>query len=411
MPKRVKALSPPAVRALKEDGRYAVGGTHGLHLRIAGASRSWVLRIVVGSIRRDMGLGSFPEVSLAEARLAAAAAREKVRLGINPIEQRRGDAARDAILAAKSKTFKACAQIVIAQKKAALKNPKAAAQWESTLATYVYPTLASRIVGTITKQDIKAVLEPIWRTKHETASRLRGRIEAVFDYAKAEGCFEGDNPAAWKGALKPLLGEFKAGMQHFPSLPYADIAAFMVELRGREGVAARALEFAILTNARSGEVRGAVWHEIDLQAKHWTIPASRMKAGKEHRVPLSDDALSLLNTLPRFAGCDLLFPGARGNPMSDMSLTAVLRRMGRDAITVHGFRSSFRDWAGEMTAHPREVIEHALAHQLKDKAEAAYQRGTLLQKRAVLMSDWAKFVNTLPATDNVVDLSKRKRRA
>ena len=241
------------------------------------------------------------------------------------------------------------------------------------------------------------ILEPIWTTKTETASRVRGRLEAVLDWAQARGYRQGDNPARWKGHLDKLLPKPSKVQrtEHHAALPWEDMGAFMIALREREGISARALEFLILTAARSGEVRGMMWRELDLEAGVWTIPATRMKASKEHRVPLSQPAVNLLKSIKQLGAPkedDVVFPGPRrGNPLSDMSLTAVLRRMDRGDLTAHGFRSTFRDWAGETTAYPREVIEHALAHQLKDKAEAAYARGTLFDKRRSLMNDWGKF--------------------
>ncbi|WP_202904896.1 site-specific integrase [Marinomonas sp. S3726] len=255
---------------------------------------------------------------------------------------------------------------------------------------YAFPIIGHLPVSTINKTHVLNVLQPIWLDKNETASRLRGRIETILDYAKAKEYREGDNPAAWKGMLKPLLPEPSKiqTRKHHAALPYSDISEFIKELSKRPGIAARALEFSILTVARSGEVRGATWSEIDFDNKIWIIPAERMKARKEHRVPLSSGAMKILQELPRITGGNLVFPGQQGKQMSDMTLTAVLKRMDRKDLTQHGFRSTFRDWAGETTSFPREVIEHALAHQLKDQVEAAYQRGDLLQKRRILMEDW-----------------------
>lgn len=407
MPKKAKELTAKAIANLKADGRYAVGGVDGLHLRVAGASRAWVLRVVVGTRinskgspiihRRDIGLGSCADVTLSEAREKARELRKQVRDGIDPLEAK--EAEQRAKLAAKAederrKTFEECAKIVIAQKTDELRNEKAIAQWRSTLETYAYPFLNDgRKIDELTRHDVAKALEPIWQTKRETASRLRGRIEAVFNYAKGIEAFDGDNPAELKGCIEPLLGKQKKDKEanHHAALPYAEIGAFMAELRTREGMSARALEFSILTAARSGEARGATWAEIDFAAKVWTIPGERMKAGREHRVALCDAAIALLRSLPRIEGDDTVFAAPRGGVMSDMSLTAVLRRMGRGDLTQHGFRSTFRDWAGETTAHPREVIEHALAHRLKDKAEAAYARGDLMAKRQRLMADWGRY--------------------
>ena len=249
----------------------------------------------------------------------------------------------------------------------------------------------------------------LWHAKTETASRLRGRLESILDWAAFRGYREGENPARWKGHLEhelPARSKVQK-IEHHAALPYAELGAFMVELRKREGLSARALEFAILCASRSGEVRGATWAEIDLPGRIWTVPAERMKAGKEHRVPLSDEAVKLLEALPRIVGNDYVFPAPRGGQLSDMALTAVLRRMERGGLTQHGFRSTFRDWAGETTAYPREVCEHALAHKLADGVEAAYQRGDLLAKRARLMADWARYCGTVQGkAENVVAMKK-----
>jgi integrase len=407
MPKKAKELTAKAISNLKADGRYAVGGVDGLHLRIAGASRAWVLRVVVGTRinaegspvihRRDIGLGSFDDVTLAEARDKARELRKQVREGIDPLEAK--EAEQRAKLAAKAederrKTFKECAESVIEKKGKELRNTKALAQWRSTLEKYAYPVLNDgRKIDELKKQDVLRVLKPIWSEKTETASRLRGRIETVFDYAKANDAYHGDNPAAWKGMLEPLLPKPNKVKQvkHHAALPYAEIGAFMAELRKREGMSARALEFSILTAARSGEARGALWGEIDMDAKVWILPRERMKADKEHRVALCDAAIALLRSLPRIEGDDTVFAAPRGGALSDQAFQKLFERMGCENITQHGFRSTFRDWAGETTAHPREVIEHALAHSLKDKAEAAYARGDLMAKRQRLMADWGRY--------------------
>ena len=400
MPKKAKELSALAVSRLKDEGRYAVGGAAGLHLRIIGGSRSWVLRIKIGSKRSDIGLGPYPEVSLAEARDSAREQRKKVRDGIDPLLEKRDAKAALRIERAKAKTFEECATAYIEANKAGWKSDKHAKQWGATLDTYANPKIGSLSVASIETAHILNIIEPIWATKTETASRLRGRIENILDWAKVRGYRDGENPARWRGHLdKTLPARNKVQkVKHHTALPYSELGKFMADLRKRKGLASRALEFSILTAARSGEVRGATWAEIDIVGKTWTIPADRMKAGKEHRVPLSDAAIGLIEALPRVKGTDYVFPAARGGQLSDMALIAVMRRMDREGLTQHGFRSTFRDWAGETTAYPREVIEHALAHQLKDKAEAAYQRGDLLTKRARLMADWSTYCGQITKT-------------
>ena len=415
MPKKAKELSALAVSKLKTDGRYAVGGVDGLHLRVVGGSRAWVLRIAVGSRvdsdgrtsvhRRDVGLGSYPEVSLAEARDRARELRKQVRDGVDPVLKRQAVKVQSALETAKAKNFEECADAYIDANRAGWKNEKHAQQWQNTLATYVHPkfghlpvaSIDTGMVLDVLQQSVGSAGQTLWLNKTETASRLRGRIESILDWATFRGYRHGNNPARWKGHLEhelPARNKVQK-VEHHAALPYAEIAAFMAELRLKEGVSARALEFAILTAARSGEVRGAKWSEIDLNARIWTIPGERMKAGKEHRVPLAHEAITLLKALPREDGVNHVFLAPKGGQLSDMALTSVLRRMGRSGLTQHGFRSTFRDWAGETTAYPREVCEHALAHRLADGVEAAYQRGDLLAKRAGLMSDWARYCSTV----------------
>lgn len=415
MPKKAKELSALAISKLKTDGRYAVGGADGLHLRVVGGSRAWVLRIAVGSRvgsdgrtsvhRKDVGLGSYPEVSLAEARDRARELRKQVRDGVDPVLKRREAKVESALKTAKAKTFEECADAYIDANRAGWKNEKHAQQWQNTLATYVHPkfgrlpvaSIDTGMVLDVLQQSVGSAGQTLWLNKTETASRLRGRIESILDWATFRGYRQGNNPARWKGHLEhelPARNKVQK-VEHHAALPYAEIAAFMAELRLKEGVSARALEFAILTAARSGEVRGAKWSEIDLDARIWTIPGERMKAGKEHRVPLANEVVTLLKALPREDGVNYVFLAPKGGQLSDMALTSVLRRMGRSGLTQHGFRSTFRDWAGETTAYPREVCEHALAHRLADGVEAAYQRGDLLAKRAGLMSDWARYCSTV----------------
>jgi len=342
----------------------------------------------------EMGLGSCITVDLAGARAKARACRQMLLDGVDPLGQRRDARRAHALDEAKRITFDECAAAYIDAHRGSWKNAKHVAQWENTIATYASPLIGGLPVAAVDTDLVVKVLRPIWRNKTETAVRLRGRIEAILGWATVSKFRQGDNPARWRGHLDNLLANPNkiAPVKNHPALPWRDVGGFMDELRACEGVAARAIEFTILTACRSGEVRGARWSEIDLVAKVWTIPAGRMKAGKEHRVPLSIAAMVLLKSLERVG--DVVFPG-RGKdlPLSDMSLTAVLRRMGHGDITVHGFRSTFRDWCSEeaSNAFSREVCEHALAHSLPDKVEAAYRRGDLFEKRVTLMQAWASY--------------------
>lgn len=407
MGRTIGKLSALAVARTTKPGYHHDGG--GLYLQVtASGAKSWVFRFkspVTGKMC-EMGLGAFASVPLIRSRALAASSREAVAAGRDPKLER--DAARAAARAqtASARTFAQCSAAYIDAHRAGWRNDKHAGQWASTLATYADPVFGTLPVQEINTAMVLRVLEPIWRTKPETASRLRGRIESVLAWATTHGYRRGDNPASWRGHLDNLLPARTAvrAVEHHAALPYAQMREFIADLRTRDGMAARALGFAILTAARSGEVRGATWDEIDLPGKTWTVPASRMKARREHRVPLSDEAVALLSALPRMTDTNLVFPAPRGGPLSDMTLTAVLRRMGRADVTCHGFRSTFRDWAGETTAFPREVIEHALAHQLKDKAEAAYQRGDLLAKRALLMQAWADYCARTATEGTVIPL-------
>ena len=313
---------------------------------------------------------------------------------------------------AKDLTFKQAAVAYIAAHEAGWRNAKHAAQWKSTLETYAYPVVGSLLVRDIDLTHVLAILEPLWKTKTETATRLRGRIEQVLDWATARGHRDGLNSARWRGHLDKMLARPSkvARVVHRAALPVAEVGSFMAALREADGVGARALEFAILTAARSGEVRGASWSEIDLDTATWTIPGERMKMGREHRVPLSGPAVKLLRALTRVAGSDLVFPAPRGGQLSDMTLTAVLRRMKIPAVP-HGFRSTFRDWASERTNYPRDAAEMALAHAIGDKVEAAYRRGDLFDKRRRMMADWATFCGRLPAGNNVTPMTIGKQRA
>ena len=393
MPKIAKELSALEVGRLKTEGIYFVGGVAGLILQVsASGARSWILRTKIGGKRREIGLGAYPGVTLAQAREKARSTREAIEQGRDPVAER--IAARSALLAdrATTATFEEAARQFITAKSAEWKNAKHGQQWTNTLETYAFPIVGKIAAAEVALPHILKILEPIWTTKTETATRLRGRIESVLDWATVRGFRKGENPARWKGHLDKILpapGKV-AKVEHHSAIAIDSLGAFVEALRRREGIAARALEFLILTAVRSGEIRGATWSEIDLAGRAWTIPPERMKAGKEHRVPLSDQAVALLKALPRFVGNDLVFPAPRGGMLSDMTLTAVMRRMDREEVP-HGFRSTFRDWASERTNYPREVCEMALAHAIGNAVEAAYRRGDLFEKRARMMQEWAKF--------------------
>lgn len=409
MPKKAKELSAIEVQRLTTEGLHFVGGVAGLALQVLpSGGRSWVLRTKVGSKRRDMGLGGFPDVPLADARAAARAARAKIRAGVDPIEEAR--ALRSLLKASQAAalTFEQCAGEYIKAHKSGWKSEKHAQQWTNTLGTYAFPHLGSILVRDIALANVLAVLKPIWETKTETASRVRSRVELVLDWATAHGYREGLNPARWRGHLDKILPKPSkvAKVEHREALPVSEVGAFMVMLRSMEGVGAKALHFAILTAARSGEVRGATWDEFDLTAKMWTIPAARMKAGKEHRVPLSDDAVKIIKAQPPIANSPYVFTAPRGGQLSDMTLSAVTRRMGA-ACVPHGFRSTFRDWVSERTSYPGDMAEMALAHTISDKVEAAYRRGDMVEKRRRLMNDWAKFCGTVEAKGDVIPIKRK----
>lgn len=338
------------------------------------------------------GLGSFPSVTLADAREKARAYRAQVDVGGDPIAKRLAAVSAAAAERSLMQTFETTAQAYIAQHEKSWKSAKHAAQWVATLESYAFPVLGAMMVRDIAPAHVIKAIEPIWLSKTETATRVRSRIELVLDFAAARGLRQGPNPARWRGNLDAALPRASkvAKVEHHPAVPVDEASAFVLRLRRQDGWGARALEFAILTAARSGEVRGATWAEIDLPAALWNVPAERMKAGRQHRVPLSQPALALLSKAGPREPQDLVFPGQRGS-LSDMSLTAVLRRM-QVAATVHGFRSTFRDWVAERTGHSNEIAEMALAHAVGDKVEAAYRRGDLLAKRAQMMEDWARFL-------------------
>jgi integrase len=411
MGKRAKEVSAELLRRLHGRHKelrtarlYAVGGVAGLFLRITpSGAASWILRVIVAGRRRDIGVGSYPEVGLAKAREKAKEMRDEIAQGQDPIAERldaRLAKRAAATAAAKRVTFNDCVARFLLMKAKEFTNPKHISQWESTLRDYAAPVIGDRPVGEITRVDIEAVLVPLWETKTETATRVRGRIEAVLNWATVNGYRHGDNPARWKGnlaAVLPAPTKLKA-VKHHKALPWRDIYLFMLSLRERQGVSARCLEFLILTGTRSGEARGAKWDELDLSARLWTIPAERMKMGKQHIVPLCDDAIALLERTPRLS--EIIFPSPSGGVLSDVGLTKPLRLMGLD-VTVHGFRSTFRDWMAECTNHPHYVQEMALAHGVGSEVEKAYRRGDLLAKRTELMRDWCRYINT--PTDGEID--------
>jgi integrase len=408
MARQQQRLSALQVNKLTIPGLYGDGGGLTLQITPTGA-KSWLFRYMVAGKSFGMGLGPTHTVSLAEARQKALEARKLLIDGINPLAAKKQNQIAAALADAKMMTFDQCANAYILAHKASWKNAKHADQWTNTLKTYASPVFGHLPVAEIDTGLVVKCLAPIWKNKTETASRVRGRIESVLGWATTSEYRTGENPARWKGHLENLLATISKSSRtkNHPSLPWQRIGAFMSALRMREGVSARAVELAILTACRSGEVRGARWSEFDTASKLWTIPAERMKAKREHQVPLSDAALALLESITKGNDADVVFAGTKGQPLSDMSLTAVIRRMNGDekpiwldangeGITVHGFRSSFRMWAAETTNYPREVAEHALAHQLPDAVERAYQRGSQFAKRAALMAEWAIYCATVP---------------
>ncbi|ARE81888.1 prophage CP4-57 integrase [Roseovarius mucosus] len=431
MPKIARELTALDVKRLTHPGGkrnvlFPVGGVPGLHLQVSpNAGRSWVLRVMVGTKRRDIGLGGFPGVTLSQARDKAREARDKIERGLDPVEERK--AAKAALVAAQRRglTFADAVDKALAAKLDAFKNAKHRQQWENTLAAYATPELGKMLVQDITTQDILRVLKPLWMKKTETASRLRGRIETVLSWATVAGHRTGDNPARWAGNLKELLPPPSkvANESNHPALALEDAPRWFAALQARDGFGARALEFAALTATRSQEVRGALWDEIDLKAALWIIPGARMKMGKEHRVPLSDRAVKMLEALPRLEGNPLVFPAARGGKLSDMTLSATMKRMhdaevaqggtgfldrtsNRPAVP-HGLRSTFRDWVGEKTAFPGDMAEVALAHKISNAVEASYRRGDMIDKRRRMMGDWAKFLFGVNSFGTVVVLGDR----
>ncbi len=417
MPKVAAELGPLDVKRLAHPGgkgnaMVSVGGVAGLYLQLTPkGGRTWILRMLVGGRRRDIGLGGYPTVTLAQARDKAREARDKVERGVDPVEERKAAKARLVEARRKGMLFSEAVDKALAAKLDAFRNEKHRAQWRSTLDRYAMPELGALPVGGIDAAAVLRVLQPIWATKTETAVRVRGRIEAVLSWATVAGHRTGDNPARWAGNLKELLPAASkvAKESNHPALQLDVAAAWMADLRKREGFPARALEFLALTAARSGEVRGVTWDEIDLERGLWTVPARRMKMQREHRVPLTTEAVALLKGLPRLDGNLLVFPSAKGGQLSDMTLSMLMRRQHAAAVdgggvgyldrvskrpaVPHGLRSTFRDWVAERTNFPGEMAEVALAHRISSAVEAAYRRGDMIEKRRRMMADWAAFLS------------------
>jgi integrase len=403
----IHRLNPRKV-ATATPGKYEDGG--GLRLVVSNAgAKKWVLRFSINGKRREMGLGSFPDVELGEARSKASECRKLATEGKDPIETRK--AKPEAI-----PTFTSCAARYIRAHRRSWKNAKHARQWVSTLKTYARPVIGSKLVDAVTTQEVLEILSPIWTTKTETAKRIQGRIENVLDFAAAHKYRDRLNPARWRGHLDMLLpkpARVKT-VKHHPAMPYKDVPAFMGELSQNNSVSALALRLLILTATRTSEVLQAQWSEIDMENAVWTIPAARMKARREHRIPLSDTMLTDLKALPRIEGNPYLFPGARyGKPLSNMALLQLMRGMGYGVkgengdYVPHGFRSSFRDWSGEVSSFPRDVAEMALAHTIENKVEAAYRRGDLFEKRNLMMQAWSNYLHEHQCNVKVLEFNKR----
>jgi len=387
----IHKLSAAGVEKQQKPGRYGDGG--GLWLQVTKAgTKSWLFRYMIEGRAREMGLGALHTVSLKKARAKAQRCRELLDEDVDPLEDRE----RQRAAQQKSKTFEDCTRAYLEAHESKWSNDKHRWQWENTLRRFAFPVIGKLPVSEINVHHVERILKPIWQTKTETAVRTRGRIEAVLAWAKVKKYCDGENPATWTNNLDKLLpapSEIRK-VENLAAMPYADVPEFIARLRQREGIASRALEFTILTAARTTETIGAQWAEIDLYAKTWTVPAERMKAGKEHVVPLPDRAVEILREMESVKSSEWVFPGwRRGEPLSNMAmLSAIKKGMGIKGITVHGFRSTFRDWVADKTDFPREVAEHALAHKLPDKVEAAYQRSTLIDKRRELMAAWAEYL-------------------
>lgn len=422
MKRSIHKLSARTVEAKRKPGLYGDGG--GLYLQIGpSGSKAWLFRFMLRGRAREMGLGSINARSLTEARDEAQACRKLLLQGKDPIDTRDAQDERERLTAAKAITFRECAAAYIEAHKAGWKNGKHGEQWKNTLDTYAAPIIGdlsvqgvdTGLVLRVLQQEVDDAKEKkgqLWNVRPETASRVRGRVEAVLDWATARGFRAGENPARWRGHLDKLLPKRSKvkSVEHHAALPYLEVGAFVAQLQEQPGVASRALEFAIVTATRTQEVIGAKWDEIDLARKTWTIPAARMKAHREHRVPLSDRAVKIMEQMSKGKHSDYVFPGGRDDePLSNAAMLALLkRRMGRADLTVHGFRSTFRDWTAEQSTFPREVAEAALAHVLSDKTEAAYQRGDLFEKRRKLMQAWADYVSRQRSGAGVSQLSRAR---
>lgn len=409
MPKIAKELSAMEIKRLNKPGRHAVGYIPGLLIVVKDSgSKSWMLRTMIGNRRCSIGLGPYPEISLSEARDKARAYKRDIREGKDPLVEKRRIKAGLMRLNGRL-TFSEVTRLCHEKRVEGFKNEKHKKDWISSIERFAYPLIGKLPVDEVDLHHILKILEPIWTEKTETATRLRQRLEAVLSFATVCGYRKGDNPARWKNHLDAILPKPNKvkKVTHFPALPWQDIGAFMDKLRKRDGMGARCLEFIILTACRSGEARLAVWDEVDFKNKVWTIPGERVKTGKEHKVPLVPDAVKLLKSLPRFQGSNFIFTAARGGPLSDMSISAVCRRMKVDAVP-HGFRSTFRDWCAECTNFPREVAEQALGHAIGNAVEAAYRRGDLFDKRRNLMTAWAEYCNKIQTNDKAIITPIRK---
>lgn len=406
MARALNKLTDTECRAASKKGMLGDGGGLYLNVRPSG-SKAWAFVWTEGRAledgrqtkgkRNELGLGSYPAVPLAKARKLAAEYREAIAAGENPIAARRKE---------QEPTFAECADKFLASMETQWRNQKHRAQWRMTLTKYAKP-IASKRVSAIGTDDVLSVLNPLWQKRPETASRLRGRIERVLNFAKARGWRTGENPALWRGHLKNILpARQRLTRGHHAAMAYREVPAFVQSLAGREALAARALEFLILTAARSGEVLGATWNEFDLDAGLWTVPARRMKAGKEHRIPLSMPALAIVKALHETRNSEYVFPGyAKGKPLSNMAFAMLMKRAGVSNYTAHGFRSAFRDWAGDATSFPRDVAEQALAHRVGDATELAYRRSDAIEKRRKLMTAWADYCTTVKR-GNVIPMAR-----